>query len=420
MVTRAAPVPRAAPPGARSPISRLQIEKLTSRLVAVFGIVYGLQTLPVISEQIHLAEPMWAWVVVPALYASIMLSFVASIAQRWVLGANALISLVYLVALITWPFAVLDPAPMGDQRYWLYFLMTIATATAAVAVPTLYATGYLLLVPTLYGGIRMTPAGGSATLLEAALEAGYAVLVGGAIVIITTLLRQAAGAVDTAQSAALSRYSNAVHAHATEVERVQVDSIVHDSVLTTLLTAGRADTAQAKKISATMAGNAIGHLREAALVSPDDGSLVRMSSVQRRISEAALSMSTPFALRTRDVDGQSMPLQAAEAVYSAAVQAMVNSIQHAGHDARVSRWLTIRRLEPVGIEIEVGDTGAGFSFVDLPPERIGLRVSIVERVANAGGAVEIDSAVDEGTVIAIRWPAPGAAHAPDGETADES
>jgi len=52
----------------------------------------------------------------------------------------------------------------------------------------------------------------------------------------------------------------------------------------------------------------------------------------------------------------------------------------------------------------VGDTGAGFSFVDLPAERMGLRVSIVERVTNAGGSVEIDSAVDEGTVISIRWP----------------
>ncbi|MCU1425346.1 MAG: hypothetical protein JWM51_1637 [Microbacteriaceae bacterium] len=418
MDTRAAPAVRSAPPGARSPISRLQIEKLTSRLVAVFGIVYGLQTLPIIFDQIDRAEPMWAWVIVPAVYASIVLSFVASMAQRWVTGANLLISAVYLAALVTWPFAVLDPAPMGNQRYWLYFLMTIATATAAVSMSTALATGYLLLVPTLYGVIRVTEAGGDATTLEACLEAGYAVLVGGAIVIITTLLRQAAGAVDAAQSAALARYSNAVHAHATEVERVQVDSIVHDSVLTTLLTAGRADTPEAMKISATMAGNAIGHLREAALVSPDDGSVVRMSSVQRRISEAALSMSAPFALRTRDVSGQSMPLQAAEAVYSAAVQAMVNSIQHAGHDSRVSRWLTIRRLAPMGIEVEVGDTGAGFSFVDLPTERIGLRVSIVERVTNAGGAVEIDSAVDEGTVIAIRWPAadPANAHAEPTET----
>jgi signal transduction histidine kinase len=236
------------------------------------------------------------------------------------------------------------------------------------------------------------------------LEGVYALLIGGAVVLIATLLRHAALAVDVAQAAALDRYSLAVHAHATEIERVQVDSIVHDSVLTTLLSAARAYSPEARRIASTMAGNAIGHLREAALVSPDDGGTVRLSSVQRRISEAAASMSAPFETRMRGLTGPPMPLQAAEAVYSAAVQAMVNSMQHAGQDPHVRRWLTIRGAAPSGIEVEVGDTGAGFSFVDLPSERMGLRVSIVERVTNAGGAVDIDSAIHEGTVISIRWP----------------
>jgi len=395
---------RSVPTGKRSPISRLQIEGLISRLVAVFGIVFGLQTLPVVFDQIDAANPVWAWIVVPALYGSIVVALVAAFAQRWVVMANILIAFVYLAALATWPLAVITPTDSELDRYWLYFLMTVATATAAVGFATPVATLYLFAIPVIYGVIRMTPEGGSASLLEATLEAVYAVLIGGAVVLIVTLLRHAAAAVDVAQSAALDRYSLAVHAHATEIERVQVDSIVHDSVLTTLLSAARAYSPEAKRIASTMASNAMGHLREAALVSPDDGGTVRLSAVLRRVTEAAASMSAPFELRTRDVSVQSMPLQAAEAVYSAAVQAMVNSLQHAGQEPRVSRWLAIRGVEPSGIEIEVGDTGAGFSFVDLPAERMGLRVSIVERVTNAGGSVEIDSAVDEGTVISIRWP----------------
>ncbi|MET4583541.1 signal transduction histidine kinase [Conyzicola nivalis] len=395
---------RSVPTGKRSPISRLQIEGLISRLVAVFGIVFGLQTLPVVFDQIDAANPVWAWIVVPTLYGSIVVALVAAFAQRWVVMANILIAFVYLAALATWPLAVITPTDSELDRYWLYFLMTVATAAAAVGFATPVATLYLFAIPVIYGVIRMTPEGGSASLLEATLEAVYAVLIGGAVVLIVTLLRHAAAAVDVAQSAALDRYSLAVHAHATEIERVQVDSIVHDSVLTTLLSAARAYSPEAKRIASTMASNAIGHLREAALVSPDDGGTVRLSAVLRRVTEAASSMSAPFELRTRDVSVQSMPLQAAEAVYSAAVQAMVNSLQHAGQEPRVSRWLAIRGVEPSGIEIEVGDTGAGFSFVDLPAERMGLRVSIVERVTNAGGSVEIDSAVDEGTVISIRWP----------------
>ena len=405
MATKPAPV-RPAPPAKRSPISRLQIEGLASRLVAIFGIVFGLQTLPVILSQIDASQPIWAVIIVPALYASIVVGFVAAMAQRWVVGTNIVVSMVYLVALVTWPLAIVSPNDSQLDRYWLYFLITYATAAATVGFSLPIATCYLFAAPVIYGLIRVTPEGGNATPLEATLESVYSILIGGAVVLIITLLRQAAAEVDVAQSAALDRYSHAVHAHATEIERVQVDSIVHDSVLTTLLSAARARSPEAMRISSTMASNAIGHLREAALVNPDDGGTVRLSAVSRRIAEAASSMSAPFELRTRDVSTRSMPLQAAEAVYSAAVQAMVNSLQHAGHDPRVSRWVTIRSAIGAGIEVEVGDTGAGFSFVDLPAERMGLRVSIVERVTNAGGAVEIDSAVDEGTVIAIRWPKP--------------
>jgi len=41
----------------------------------------------------------------------------------------------------------------------------------------------------------------------------------------------------------------------------------------------------------------------------------------------------------------------------------------------------------------------------VPRERLGLRVSIVDRITNAGGAAGIDSALGEGTVVTIRWPA---------------
>jgi len=408
-----APDPRSVSPGGnRSPISKAQIEGLLSRLVAVFGVVFAVQTLPVIAEQVGAADPLWGWTVVPALYASIVVLFVAAMLQRWVMQANVLVSMLFFIALVSWPFAIVDVENLGEQRYWLYFLISVATSTAAIGLATPVATVYLFVVPLTYGAIRLTAPGGGATLLQALLESTYALLVGGAILLFTVLLRQAAVSVDIAQSAALDRYSLAVHAHATEVERVQVDSIVHDSVLTTLLSAARAYTPESKALAARMAGNAIGHLREAALVNPDDGSTVRLSSVQRRISEAAASMSAPFELRTREVSAHSMPLQAAEAVYSAAVQAMVNSLQHAGQDAGLTRWLTIRGVQPAGIEVEVGDTGVGFSFVDLPAERMGLRVSIVERVTNAGGAVEIDSAMQEGTVISIRWPRSEASRRP--------
>ena len=58
------------------------------------------------------------------------------------------------------------------------------------------------------------------------------------------------------------------------------------------------------------------------------------------------------------------------------------------------------------------DRSAGFTMVDIPTERLGVRVSIVERVANAGGRAIIQSAPGEGTIVSIRWPHAAATHAP--------
>jgi len=405
MATRA-PALRSLPSGKpqRTPVSRTQVESVISRSVAAFGVVFALQTFPQFVEQSSDAEPIWLVAIASSVFGSIFVALSLSMLGRGVRIAHAVVAAVYLVGLLSWPLAVTDPDAHPVMHHWLYYLLTVATATAAIGFPTRVATAYLFLTPTLYGLIRMTPAGGSGSWEQSVLDAIYAIILGGAIIIIITMLRSAAAAVDTAQAAALDRYSHAVRQHATEVERVQVDSIVHDSVLTTLLSAARAFTPEAKELAATMAGNAIGHLREAALVSPDDGSTVRISAVSARIAEVSATMSAPFELRTRTLAAWTMPVLAAEALYAASVQAMLNSIQHAGEGPQVSRWVTIRGGVPHGIEIEVGDTGRGFSLIDVPTERLGVRVSILERVANAGGVAEIDSVANEGTVVTIRWP----------------
>jgi signal transduction histidine kinase len=91
----------------------------------------------------------------------------------------------------------------------------------------------------------------------------------------------------------------------------------------------------------------------------------------------------------------------AEAAYSATVQAMVNSLQHAGNG--VDRWVDVRSHGHQAFTIEIGDTGAGFDPELIPTERLGVRVSILERVASAGGHARIDTAPGEGTVVSLTW-----------------
>jgi hypothetical protein len=311
--------------------------------------------------------------------------------------------------MLTWPWAVLDAAATSSGRPWLWYLCTLATAAAAVALPTWAATVYLFLAPLAYAVIRITPSGGAARWDAALLDAVYAIILGGAVLILMTLLRSAAASVDAAQTTALARYSHAVRQHATEVERVQVDSIVHDSVLTTLLSAASAYDPDSEALAGRMAASAIGHLKDAAAASPDGEATVPPSQVASRIVGATSTLSAPFDVRGVADDPRGIPVQAADAVYSAAVQAMVNSLQHAGNAPSTERWLSVASTESGGLEVHVGDTGTGFDPSAVQIGRLGLRVSIVERVTNAGGKVHIDSKPGQGTVITIVWPASDAA-----------
>ncbi|TQO20736.1 signal transduction histidine kinase [Rhodoglobus vestalii] len=387
----------------RNPISRKQVERVISRSVAVIGVVFGVQTIPWLLSQLDEAQPWWLIVTVPSLFGLLIVVVVASFANRWVREAHGTFAVIYFLALVSWPFTVLPGVEVFNGIHWLDYLITVGTAMATIAFRPVLAGIYLFAAPIVYGIVRSLPEGGGATVELAILESFYALILGSAIMIIVTMLRQAASTVDNAQATALGRYGNAVRQHATEVERVQVDSILHDSVLTTLISAARSYTPEAERLSAVMAGNAIGHLKEAASTSPDDRSTVQATELAGRVVTSAEMLDSNFTCSVRSVGARSFPAIAAEAVHSAAVQAMVNSLQHAG-GSDVERHVTVRGLEGNGIEVQVIDTGRGFDLDRIPDERFGVRVSIVERVANAGGRTMIRSAPGTGTLVCIQWP----------------
>jgi len=387
----------------RNPLSLLRVNAAIARLAAVIGVAFFAQSIPLQLDQLPRMAPAWSIAILVLLISTLLIGALAATLGRGVRTAYAAFAIVYLVALVSWPFAVVDlPGALADtSSYWLYFLLTIATTMASVSLELPIATVYTIGAPVLYGIIRVTPPGGGTEPVLAALDSIYSILLGGAILIMLAVLRYAATGVDVAQQNALERYSHAVRQHATEAERVQVDSIVHDSVLTTLLSAARAFSPEAKALAATMAGNAIGHLREAVAVTPDTEATISGEVVAQRIVSAADSMSQPFTVTAEVEEWCQIPIHVAEAAYSATVQAMVNSLQHAG--SGVERWIEIRSHGHGAFEIEVGDKGAGFDPDAIPTERLGVRVSIFERVASAGGQASIDTAPGEGTVLTLAW-----------------
>jgi len=103
------------------------------------------------------------------------------------------------------------------------------------------------------------------------------------------------------------------------------------------------------------------------------------------------------------------PDAVATALAFAVREALANVARHAG---TAEAWVEISALAGAGragAEVTVRDHGAGFDPARVDPARLGLRRSIVERVADWGGQAAVHSAPGEGTVVTLRWLAPAAA-----------
>ena len=392
-----------AAPNPRNPLTRARIERLSSRAIAGFGLLFTAQVVPVLLERLPtLAEP-WAGIIAGLLFGTLIWVAVAAGLQRTIPLATSVFAALYLLALATWPVVAGADSALLDSRPWLWYLCTVATAYAAIGMPLLPAAAYTVAAPLLYGIIRGVT-GRPGVWESALLDSVYALVLGGVILIIVTMLRQVASVVDSAQLGALQRYSRAVREHAREAERVEVDAIVHDSVLTTLLAAANARSPQAEELAARMARDAIGHLNAPAEpIGPDEVS-TDIEDLRERIMGAAALLSVPFSIAGRSRTPASVPMHAGEALYAAAVQAMVNSAQHAG-GVRVHRRVRVAGMPSGGAAVTISDDGVGFDPATVPPERLGLAVSIVERMFRAGGSAQVRSSPGRGTSIVLSWPA---------------
>jgi signal transduction histidine kinase len=390
-----------------SPISQRQIETVLSRAVGGIGLVFALQSLPVMLGQLHLRSPIVGVVEPIVLGLVIGLVVLATIFKTRIKAATGIGAILYLMALLAWPFLMRDPSAELDGKPWLWYVCTVATSYAAIAFPPWWAAAFTVIAPVTYGVIRMLPSGGGADIVLAYLDALYAILLGLVVLIIIFTLRQATSAVDVAQSNALRKYGMAVRQHATETERVEVDSIVHDSVLTTLLSAAAASTPKEAELAANMARQAIARLSDAGQVPVGDETVIPFARLSDRIRQAAAAFAGPFTIVEDHVDFLTLPVHTSDALYSATVQAMVNSMQHAGPtDAALARTLTLRSNLQGGCTIEVSDAGVGFDLHAVPTERLGLRISIQERVMSAGGSVAVRTSPGAGTSVRIEWPRP--------------
>ncbi len=94
------------------------------------------------------------------------------------------------------------------------------------------------------------------------------------------------------------------------------------------------------------------------------------------------------------------------ALIQAAREAMVNAVKYASDGGAVSVYA---ELEPLQATIFVRDRGPGFDVDAVPPDRLGVRQSIVGRMERHGGKAVITSRPGEGAEVHLTMPRSGTA-----------
>lgn len=98
-----------------------------------------------------------------------------------------------------------------------------------------------------------------------------------------------------------------------------------------------------------------------------------------------------------------IPPGVAKAITEATLEAVRNSLRHAGdEDAPVMRTMTLTS-DTSGVTVEVNDNGCGFDPAVAGRGRHGVSGSIVTRMQDAGCHATINSAPGEGACITLRW-----------------
>ncbi|QHC65191.1 PspC domain-containing protein [Rathayibacter sp. VKM Ac-2759] len=179
-----------------------------------------------------------------------------------------------------------------------------------------------------------------------------------------------------------------------EEQRAEIAAHLHDSVLQTL--ALIQNRAGASTEVARIARAQERELRD--WLFERDVPVANDLAAEIRAIAAAIELDYPVQLEVVAV-GASVP--GAASVLAATREAMLNAARHAGGEVSVYLECTAS-----GVDVFVRDRGPGVDLGALPGDRLGIRESIIGRMARAGGSATVrPGAGGTGTEVHLRLPA---------------
>jgi len=380
------------------------LNRLNDLLEKTFSVVVpliGLQMLVNAISQSHLLNPWLFWPGVTAMAISILgLVFGVWVTKNASFWLRLLVSVTLLI-LVTWPMdvAVGQDLP-ADFQPWIWWAVGLA-AIASIGAFTLWPAAIIVLfLPLMWFFIRQTDSAGDQEFWIALQESATTFMFSATFVVLVIGLRLEAAKVDAANQKAAEAAVELARVDAIERERGRVDALVHDSVLTTLLVASNAHNPEQRQAATELAEAAIAKLNEAKNPEHEVPTTISVSSLFSALEQAAYRAANDLVVHIEGASDAGVPSEVAAAVSEATIQSVTNSVQHAG---TVSRRELFLKGSARGFKVVIKDNGRGFRPSRIPKNRLGVRLSVINRVESVGGRVFFDTQPGEGTSVILEW-----------------
>ncbi len=367
------------------------------------GVLFLLIIVPPVTEQWPLADTWWnllavASVILPPAVMAVGAALLPIRALQWMAALYA-VGHVLVLALVPVGF---EREVFVTEQGWIW-----AGATTAAAITAVPVTGrawlmlpYIPAFSAAYSACLLWVTR-DATLVWVARESIAAPVFG--LVFAAVAMGALRGGAKRDLATASLRRAAAERARDTASvgERRRIDALIHDSVLSALLAgfAGRD-----RGVARGAARRALDDLDELS-VAVLDGSLA-VDEVVARLRHACGDLDESIPVHAV-VDDRALVVDAriAAALLEVLGEAVRNSLRHAGPDGRPVRRRVAIGIGATGARLEIHDDGVGFDPARIAVNRLGVSVSILQRVAQLPGArVLIDSAPGAGARIVVESP----------------
>lgn len=415
VATDAAPVAPAAP---RASVAGAEASGTVNRMVylaiGISGVVFGALSFNSMQLQGFASFPWLSgafWVLLVGVLAS--LGALSLWAPQRVLRVVALTAgAVQLGEILIWMIVQPGHLPAEASVPWVITFTGVPAVAVAAAAGSRVAWSYVIAVSALGGLLRGMTTDYQYPVLIGLQDGLYSLLLVSVFAGLMLATKQSAVRLDTMVRTTRREMAGQAARLARRRERLLINALVHDSVLSTLLMAG---------LGRTSADAVARHAQKTttlldSLAARESSGLVTLSGLELRLRETVARFSREVDVEVLATEtAPPIPSDAAAAIVDAVAEALRNSMLHAGSSVlgagadqvgAVARNVRVECREG-GVRVVVTDDGVGFDPSTVPAQRLGIAQSIIGRMQRvSGGAAELHSTPGNGARVTLSWSPP--------------